>query len=891
MRLELQALQVENRKLREELQGQKDPSKELQLTEELISVREENVRLAEELEELTIVCAKGREDAEELQQLRQQIEEQGELVRERQQTLLGAEEEIGRLSEQIIQQQTMAELERFRTVANETTKWEARERRLVQRIEELEARTATTQGSMLSGKLMTDSHHSNLVSGPMVLDRHSLLVPCCTITTPHITASPITTSYIPASPITTPYIPASPITTPYISASSMTTPHIIGFPTTTPQIGSIPPAVTVVPAPLSYLSSTSCVANALQAETAVSLASSPPTRVTTSIPIHISADSPIPPRETLCNPADPLSLALMAQQLPPLSKFNGDDTGGEEQGFTDWIEQLELVGEVCRWNDQAKLVNLVTRLRGQAYNFYRSCTQDQRASYSTLVAALKERFTPVQIQSVQSSQFHERKQLPAEGVDSYAQDLRKLYNKAYSRTHGSREAEAMGRSVLAYQFVAGLLPHLKSKLVGSDGKFEELLTKARFEEARYRDVVVPGSRQTPIPARGGGFRQSAGNEVPRGSLQPRQVYTNTRPSEVRKCYHCGGTNHILRDCPLKGRSAPREATGNSRSVSSAQTRVVTATTAGDKSQETTSEEHLQDCLGHTIDQVVATLHGVKPQQVMPSVVLGPTLTSEVSLEGVPVKALLDTGSPISIVSLEVFLKTCAQNRQSDETPEEWGRAVKQRFQKPTVSLRSYGGGELSVISQVKSCLGRGKLTVETFLQVQKGAPVDLLLGTDVLSHLGFSFSRLENNGKLTYLLGKPESGLNMEVVKEATKGSAEPVLANIPEEITPSAVVKLIRATRLPAHHSKLVRVSVDCLRGHNIRWISICWQVYYFSHEKPRSRTSCTGRRRYHWVPSISHIDGGTAASHESVELGVAAVQDAWKRRLRPRSPRTAAS
>ena len=290
--------------------------------------------------------------------MRKQIEEQNELVREQQQTLLGAEEEIGRLSEQIIQQQTMAELERFRAVANETSKWEARERRLVQRIEELEARTATTQGSMLSGKLMTDSHCSNLVSGPIVLDRHSLLAPsCCTITTPHITASPITTSYIPASPITTPYIPASPITTPYISASpittpyisasSMTTPHIIGFPTTTPQIGSIPPVVTIVPAPLSYSSSTSCVANALQAETAVSLVSSPPTHVTTSIPTHISADSPIPPREALCNPADPLSLALMAQQLPPLSKFNGDDTGGEEQGFTDWIEQLELIGEVC----------------------------------------------------------------------------------------------------------------------------------------------------------------------------------------------------------------------------------------------------------------------------------------------------------------------------------------------------------------------------------------------------------------------------------------------------------------------------------------------------------------------------------------------------------------
>ena len=279
----------------------KDPSKELQLTEELISVREENIRLTKELEELTIVCAEGREDAEELQQLQQQIEEQGELVRERQQTLLGVEEEIGRLSEQMIQQQTMAELERFRAVANETSKWEAKERRLIQRIEELETQTATTQGSVLSGWLMIDSHCSNLVSGQMVLDRHSLLaLSCCT----------------------TPYIPASPITTPYITASSITSPHIIGFPATTPQIGSIPPAVTSVTAPFSYFSSTSRVANALQAETAVSFVSSQPTHVTTPIPIHISADFPIPPRETLCNQADPLSLALMAQQLPPLSKFN-----------------------------------------------------------------------------------------------------------------------------------------------------------------------------------------------------------------------------------------------------------------------------------------------------------------------------------------------------------------------------------------------------------------------------------------------------------------------------------------------------------------------------------------------------------------------------------------
>ena len=41
----------------------------------------------------------------------------------------------------------------------------------------------------------------------------------------------------------------------------------------------------------------------------------------------------------------------------------------------------------------------------------------------------------------------------------------------------------MGQSVLAYQFVAGLTGDLKAKLVGCEGTFDELLVKARFEEA------------------------------------------------------------------------------------------------------------------------------------------------------------------------------------------------------------------------------------------------------------------------------------------------------------------------------------------------------------------------------------------------------------------------
>ena len=81
---------------------------------------------------------------------------------------------------------------------------------------------------------------------------------------------------------------------------------------------------------------------------------------------------------------------------------------------------------------------------------------------------------------MQSSRFHERKQSPTESVDNYAQDLRKLYQKVYpSARQGSKEAEAMGRSVLAYQFTARLLPHLKAKIARQEGIFKELLTKTR----------------------------------------------------------------------------------------------------------------------------------------------------------------------------------------------------------------------------------------------------------------------------------------------------------------------------------------------------------------------------------------------------------------------------
>ena len=61
--------------------------------------------------------------------------------------------------------------------------------------------------------------------------------------------------------------------------------------------------------------------------------------------------------------------------------------------------------------------------------------------------------------------------------------------KAYPQAlQGTGETETMGKTMLAYQFVAGLLPNIRAKVAGTEGTFEQLWVKARYEEAKARDL-------------------------------------------------------------------------------------------------------------------------------------------------------------------------------------------------------------------------------------------------------------------------------------------------------------------------------------------------------------------------------------------------------------------
>ena len=128
-------------------------------------------------------------------------------------------------------------------------------------------------------------------------------------------------------------------------------------------------------------------------------------------------------------------------------------------------------------------------------------------------------------------------------MDQYAQELRKLFYRAYPRTNqATEEVEGFGRSVLAYQFVAGLKRNLQSKVAGVEGDLEQLSLKARFEEAKIRDLSSQGD-QHPRSGQGGSRRT-----IPAGQ-QGRTTSRRSNPRESADCYFtCHGTGHYARNC-------------------------------------------------------------------------------------------------------------------------------------------------------------------------------------------------------------------------------------------------------------------------------------------------------------------------------------------------------
>ena len=210
--------------------------------------------------------------------------------------------------------------------------------------------------------------------------------------------------------------------------------------------------------------------------------------------------------------------------------------------------------------------------------------------------------------------------------------------------------------------------------------------------------------------------------------------------------------------------------------------------------------------------------------------LGPVPMYEILVNGVPLKALVDTGSPATVISLDRVVDILAQDRPHYDSVEQWKLAMQKQLEPPTMLLKSYCGSKLNLVAQVKLQIATvSGQKIEAVVQVQEDAPVDLLLGTDLQTLLGFSLNvSVPGENSCDLLRGSEHEETPADIIpsseEEETHENKTPptrstlrrdALPFVPENTTPPTpppglTVKLLQASRIPARHQKVIKVEID---------------------------------------------------------------------------------
>jgi len=103
--------------------------------------------------------------------------------------------------------------------------------------------------------------------------------------------------------------------------------------------------------------------------------------------------------------------------------------------------------------------------------------------------------------------------------------------------------------------------------------------------------------------------------------------------------------------------------------------------------------------------------------------LDPVLISLVAVEGELVEALLDTGSPVSIIQLESLLEIWAKQRHQSQTPADWRTEVESHLEPTSLVLHNYSGDSLDIVQQTKIAVSCPRYSTSAVVQVcTKGSP-------------------------------------------------------------------------------------------------------------------------------------------------------------------------
>ena len=423
--------------------------------------------------------------------------------------------------------------------------------------------------------------------------------------------------------------------------------------------------------------------------------------------------------------------------LPTLSPFSGDESKDDGESFDRWIRRLERHAELEQWTDREKLVHLELRLKGRAERLFEILPDEVKRNYSSAVEGLRKRLTPVRREALVSAQLMKRKQKMSETVDQYAQDFESLFEHSYGRRSGmDTESKALLKRDL---FVLGLKLKWQEKVLPSAETFADCLHQARAAEEQERQL--------------GELHPSKAAESSRPSITdpPHQK----RPDTVTRCHRCGSTRHKVRDCPMK---KPTEATGQSSTVKGKPLEGSLDEQSRKLRDKWTEVEYRRMAKAYQPTGDVDTVTGS----------LGRLFYATVKVAGVPVEAMVDTGSSATIMSFDLFQKVGKA-----------ARIPREELRPPDVVLHDYNRRPIPIGAGVELCFewNGERVTTVVYLKSELGTGGEpCLLGTNVVIPLG---------------LMVPGDGV------ETRQAKAKPS-------------VRLVQGKRVPSHSAVVVKAQLE---------------------------------------------------------------------------------
>ena len=309
-------------------------------------------------------------------------------------------------------------------------------------------------------------------------------------------------------------------------------------------------------------------------------------------------------------------------------------------GTGSWKDYKAHFDACCRingWSKEEKGLYLSVSLRGQAQGILSHLSQDSN-DFDKLMTALEERFAPPNQAELHRAQLRERRQKASETLSEMAQDIRRLTNLAYPsaptdvrdvlakeqfidslassdmrlRVKQARptdlndavrhalELEAFNRAEKKLTAGKGYLQSVEEP---NDPKYDKLVSD--MEELKQTMSDMKHGFESMLDQKR--VQNSPGARTK--AFHPSSTKSFNRNEHKRRCYLCGSTSHLKRNCPKRSNMQKTE-NGNSSSR-----------------------------------------HGVKTSHPR-----GSGLFVEAKINGLIVSCLVDTGATMSLISTRVWDK-------------------------------------------------------------------------------------------------------------------------------------------------------------------------------------------------------------------------------------------